>query len=166
MIGMRHRMHEHRASVMWGQRQQSHSVAISRRNLETLLQRTLSDVEVTAVAAVWRQTGQRGMAHAAHRMFRETYTRFIATNPLRRHRRRVRIAKARAWVTGAAVHAKQGNVLDALQYLGYALRWHPLGFVSGLASIAARAAAYVRRNASFLRAPRLEDVDPSRLDLG
>ena len=95
------------------------------------------------------------MAVDAHRIFRETYRRFIAANPRRHHRRRVRIAKAHAWVTGAAVHAKQGNVLDALQYLGYAIRWHPLGFVSGLAAIASRAAAYVQRNArnaSFLRA--------------
>jgi hypothetical protein len=145
MIGMRHRLHRQRASVRWGQRQQSHSVAISRRNLETLLQRKLSDQEVAAVAAVWRQTGQRGMAAEAHRIFCQTYARFLATKPPRRHRRRVRIAKARMWVTGAAMHAKHGNVVDALQYLGYAIRWHPLGFVSGLLAIASRVTAYFRR---------------------
>jgi hypothetical protein len=146
MIGMRHRMHEQRVSVVWGQRQRGHSVAISRRNIEALLQRNLTEEEVAAVAAVWRQTGQRGMAGGAHRVFRETYARFLATKPQRRHRRRVRIAKARMWVTGAAMHAKQGNVVDALQYLGYAIRWHPLGFVSGLMAIASRVAAYFRRS--------------------
>ena len=146
MIGMRHRMHEQRASVVWGQRQRGHSVAISRRNIEELLQRKLSDEEVAAVAAVWRQTGQRGMAGSAHRVFRETYARFLATRPARRHRRRVRLAKARMWVTGAAMHARHGNVVDALQYAGYAIRWHPLGFVAGLMAIASRVAAYIQRS--------------------
>jgi hypothetical protein len=146
MIGMRHRLHQHRVSVMWAQRQQSHSIAISRGNLETLLQRKLSEREVAAVAAVWRQTGHRGMATDAQRVFRETYARFVATRPNRHHRRRARVAKARMWVTGAAMHAKHGNLIDAVQYLGYALRWHPLGLVSGMMAIASRAAAYFWRS--------------------
>lgn len=145
MIGMQHRLHEQRMSVLWGPRQTSHSVAISRRNIEALLQRELSEQEIAAVAAVWRQTGQRGMASDAHRIFRETYARFIATKPSRHHRRRVRVTKARAWVTGAAMHAKHGNVVDAFQYLGYAMRWHPLGVVSGIGSIGSRAVAYFWR---------------------
>lgn len=144
MIGMRHRLHAQRVSVLWTQRQQLHSIAISRENVERLLQRKLTEREVAAVAAVWRQTGQRGMASDAHRIFRETYAHFMAANS-RRHRRRVRVAKARMWVTGAAVHAKHGHVIDALQYLGYALRWHPLGFISGMMTIAFRAAAYFWR---------------------
>jgi hypothetical protein len=50
------------------------------------------------------------------------------------------------WVTGAVMHAKHGNVLDAVQYLGYAVRWHPLGVVSGMVSIASRIASYLRRH--------------------
>ena len=146
MIGMRHRMHGQRSSVVWAPRQLSHSVAISRRNIEALLRRTVSEQEIAAVAAVWRQTGQRGMAAGAQRIFRETYARFLDTNPPRHHRRRVRIAKARMWVTGAAMHAKQGNVLDAVQHLGYAIRWHPLGVVSGMVSIASRIASYLGRH--------------------
>jgi GT2 family glycosyltransferase len=146
IIGMRHRMHEHRVSVVWGKRQQRHSVEISRNNLELLLQRKLTDEEIGAVAAVWRQTGERGMARGAHRVFSETYTRFAATNGgLRRHRRRVRITKAKAWVIGAAMHVKHGQFLESLQYLAYAMRWHPLGFVSGTAAVARRGWAYFRR---------------------
>ena len=155
IIGMRHRLHEERASVVWGSRQLSHSVAVSRNNLEALLGRKLSEQEVAAVAAVWRQTGQRGVATDAHRMFCETYARFVATKPHRRHRRRVRMAKARVWLIGAAVHAKRGNVVEAVQYLGYSLRWHPLGFLSGIVNVAVRVARYVwrgkRRQAAALQ---------------
>jgi hypothetical protein len=145
MIGMRHRLHEQRVSILGAQEQQRQSIAISRKNLEALLQRTLSEREVSAVAAVWRQTGERGLAAEAHRVFRQSYARFAAAHPGRGSRRRARIAHARMWIIGAAMHAKQRKLLDALQYLGYALRWHPLGAVSGIAEVAVRAAAYVRR---------------------
>ncbi len=156
MIGMRHRLHQQRSSIVWAPRQMSRSVAISRSNIEALLHRAVSDEEITAVAAVWRQTGQRGMAAGAQRMFRETYTRFLDTSSRRRPRRRVRMAKARMWVTGAVMHARRGNMIDALQYLGYALRWHPLGTVSGLLSMASRGVAYLRRN--WQATPKAGDV--------
>jgi glycosyltransferase involved in cell wall biosynthesis len=151
IIGMRHRMHEHRVSVVWGKRQQTHSVEISRQNLEVLLQRKLSDEEIGAVAAVWRYTGERGMARSAHRVFTETYGHFAAKNVRRRHRRRVRIYKARIWVIGAAMHIKHGQFLESLQYLAYAMRWHPLGVVSGSVAVARRGWAYLRRQVRLAR---------------
>lgn len=151
IIGMRHRMHEHRVSVVWGKRQQTHSVEISRNNLELLLQRKLSDEEIGAVAAVWRYTGERGMAPGAHRLFTETYRLFAAKVP-RRHRRRVRMYKARIWVIGAAMHFKHRQFAESLQYMAYGMRWHPLGVVTGSVAVAQRGWTYLRK--------RLRDTTP------
>jgi glycosyltransferase involved in cell wall biosynthesis len=145
MIGMRHRMHENRVSVVSGSRQQSNSMRISRRNMTTLLRRELTDDEYAALAAVWRQHDRRGCAVAAQRLFCEAYDRFLEQHPTRALRRGVRMAKAHAWLLSAAMLAKRGHFVEALQHAGYSLRWHALGFVTGTIASASRAIRFALR---------------------
>jgi GT2 family glycosyltransferase len=152
MIGMCHRMHDKRVSVVSGPRQQSNSIGISRRNLTTLLRRELTDDEVASLAAVWRQLDRRGCALTAQRVFREAYARFLETNPTRAHRRGARMAKAHAWFLSAAMLAKRGHFVEALQHASYSLRWHILGFFTGAMTSAERAIRYALR--SLAAAPR------------
>lgn len=148
IVGMRHRLHEDRVSVVSGSRQQTNSLRISRRNLTTFLGRELADDEFHAMSAVWRQTDRRGSAAAAHRLFAEVYARFKELHPNRVHRRIARIAKAHMWFLSAAMHAKRGNMVEAVTHLGYSMRWHPVGFVSGAVAIARRAIRYAIRQLS------------------
>jgi glycosyltransferase involved in cell wall biosynthesis len=151
MIGMRHRLHEDRVSVVSGPRQQSNSMRISRRNLTTLLHRELRDDEFAALAAVWRQTGTCDSAIDANRLFREAYARFLEKRPSHRHRRAVRMAKAHVWFLSAAMLAKHARFIEALAHAGYSLRWHPLGFMSGVFASMDRAMGYVLRRVGTFR---------------
>jgi glycosyltransferase involved in cell wall biosynthesis len=161
MIGMRHRLHEDRVSVVSGPRQQSNSMRISRRNLTTLLRRELRDDEFAALAAVWRQTGTCDSAIDADRLFREAYARFLEKRPSHRHRRAVRMAKAHTWFLSAAMLAKRARFVEALAHAGYSLRWHPLGFMSGVFASMDRAMGYVlRRVGSFRTVESYASVPP------
>lgn len=161
MIGMRHRLHEDRVSVVSAPRQQSNSMRISRRNLTTLLRRELHDDEFAALAAVWRQTGTCDSAIDADRLFREAYARFLEKRPSHRHRRAVRMAKAHVWFLSAAMLAKRARFVEAVAHAGYSLRWHPLGFMSGVFASMDRAMGYVlRRVGSFRTAESYASVPP------
>jgi len=159
IVGMRHRLHDKRVSIVAGQQQMSRSLSISRRNLTALLGHEPDDDEFAAMSAVWRQTDRRGSAAAAHRLFREAYAHFKSTNANREHRRHVRLAKAHAWFLSAAMCAKRGHMLDAIAHLGYSLLWHPAGFATGAIAVAGRLA---RRTGGVL-APliRLRHLLPS-----
>jgi GT2 family glycosyltransferase len=145
IIGMKHRLHGRRSSILWYERQRRHSLRISRRMMQELLRRELTDDEENAVSSVWRQEGRRGVAASAHRVLAEAYGRYLATSPERRHRHRVRFATARRWVLASAALARQGDVLDALRHFGYAVRWHPLGVLAGISRLAWRVVTHVRR---------------------
>jgi glycosyltransferase involved in cell wall biosynthesis len=162
IVGMRHRLHDNRVSITRGAQQMTNSLRISRRNLTTFLGRELTDDEFDSMAAVWRQYDRAGSAAAAHRLFAEAYRRFTSTNGNRGHRRHARMATAHAWFLSAAMWAKRGNVSEAISYLGYSLRWHPLGFMSGAFAIAARTVRYLLRSTHA----SLEQPDPLRLNVG
>jgi glycosyltransferase involved in cell wall biosynthesis len=132
MIGMSHRLHAARASIVHGARQRDRSLRTSRRMLGELLGRELGDDEVAAVASAWRVECRPGSAALAHRVLLEAYRRFVATNADRHHRRRVRVLTARRWVLGAALHARRGHPVEAARRLGYAARWHPFGLLAGI----------------------------------
>jgi GT2 family glycosyltransferase len=162
IVGMRHRMHDERVSVRWSRLQMNQSQEISRRNLMLLLERDLTEGEFDAVVAVWRQTGGTSKSFCAHRVFTEAYERFKQKSEKRALRRRVRIATSQVWVIGAAMHTKHGRFLEALLYVGYSIRWHPLGFVTGTSGVAKRAAKYFWRSAiaaAALMLARLERDD-------
>jgi glycosyltransferase involved in cell wall biosynthesis len=146
--GMRHRLHDRRVSVISAMSQQHNSMRISRSNLTAFLGHEVGDAEFIALSAVWRQMDARGAAFAAHRLFATAYARFRESNANRNHRRRARMATAHAFVLSAAMHAKRGHALEVLPHLGYALRWHPLGFLSGASAIAGRAARVAWRSLS------------------
>jgi glycosyltransferase involved in cell wall biosynthesis len=162
IVGMRHRLHDDRVSITSGTQQMSNSLRISRRNLTAFLGRELTDDEYASMASVWRQTDRLGSSAAAHRVFAEAYERFKSTDENRGHRRHARIATARAWFLSAAMHAKRGNVLEAIPQLGYSLRWHPLGFLNGAFAIAVRAVRFTLRSVQIAS----EKPDPVRLNLG
>jgi glycosyltransferase involved in cell wall biosynthesis len=161
--GMRHRLHDHRVSITSGQRQERYSMSISRRNLTAFLGHEVDDEEFESLSAVWRQSDHRLSAAAANRLFREAYARFRQTNTNRIHRRRARMAKAHNWFLSAAMNAKRGRLLAVLPYLGYSLRWHPLGFLTGAWAIAKRAARSIWRHARNIAGS--EQRPPSRLRL-
>ncbi len=148
IVGMKHRLHRGRVSTRREDRQRYESLSISRRALTGLLHRRLGDREVDSLAAVWRSERRTGHAAAAHRLLTEAYRRFEARQSSRQHRRRVRILTAGRWVTGAARLARDGQVVEAASYLGYAVRWHPLGVGLGIASVTRSVAARLRRLAS------------------
>ena len=145
ITGMRHRMHDRRVSVTSGKRQRLNSVSISRRNLTAFLGHELDDQEFDAMTAIWRQFDRRGAAAGAHRLFSEAYAHFKQANANRGHRRRVRMAKARAFFLSAVQQVKRGHFGEAIAHLGYSLRWHPFGFVHAAVAAARRAVLYVWR---------------------
>jgi len=145
IIGMKHRLHAGRSSILWYERQRRNSLTIARRMMKNLLLREITENEESAVSSVWRQEGRRGVAACAHAVLAEGYGRYCATLPSRRHRHRVRLATARRWVLSSARLASQGDILDAVRHFTYALRWHPLGGVSGMSSLAWRAIVHFRR---------------------
>lgn len=149
--GMRHRMHDRRVSVVSGIRQLNNSMSISRRNLTAFLGQELDDEEFESMSAVWRQTGRRGAASSAHRLFAKAYARFKELNSNREHRRRARIAKAHAFFLTAAMHAKRGHFLEAIPHLGYSLRWHPTGFLTAAREAVMRAIGYFWRAGRSVR---------------
>jgi glycosyltransferase involved in cell wall biosynthesis len=145
IIGMKHRLHDQRASVLWTERQRRHSLSISRRMMRGLLQREITREEEEAVSSVWVQEGQTGVAALAQSVLREAYGRYLETQPRGVHRRRVRFATARRWVLASATLARRRQIIDAFRHLGYALRWHPLGVISGGVHYLRRAILHFRR---------------------
>jgi glycosyltransferase involved in cell wall biosynthesis len=145
ITGMRYRMHDRRVSVTSGKRQRLNSLSISRRNLTAFLGHELDDREFDSMTAVWRQFDRRGAAASAHRLFAEAYALFKETNTNRNHRRRVRMAKSRAFFLSAVQHTKRGHFGEAIALVGYSLLWHPLGFLRAAVAAAQRAAGYFWR---------------------
>lgn len=149
--GMQHRLHDCRVSVVSGKRQQFNSMSISRRNLTAYLGHEVDDRDFASMCSVWRQIDRRGAAASAHRLFSEAYARFKETNTNRRHRRRVRIAKAQAFFLTAVMHARRGHLLEAIPHLGYSLLWHPHGFVYAAVAVTKRALRYFWRAGLSIR---------------
>ncbi len=147
IIGMRHRLHGERASILWYERQRRHSLRIAKRMMRELLRREISEDEENAVSSVWRQEGRRGVAGIAHRVLSEAYARYVDTAPPLRHRHRVRFATSRRWLLASATLVRQGDVLDALRHFAYAVRWHPIGVLAGIGRLAWRVVVHIRRAA-------------------
>ena len=145
IIGMHHRHHGGKVSVVWRERQLDRSLSISRRMLTALLGRPLSDDEFSAITGVWRQQVRPGATPLAHRTFVVIFERFFDGNPSHEERRRARMATAHRWVLTAAVAARHGSLVESAQHLYYALLWHPLGFARGTADVARAAATRVWR---------------------
>jgi hypothetical protein len=124
--------------------QRRHSLTIAKRMMTELLGREITSEEAEAVASVWRQEVRAGLGPRAHRMFRETYARFRDADANRMHRWSARFATARRWTLAAAVLARRGQFVEAFRYLGYGLRWHPLGVMASVSYLAHRVTSYLR----------------------
>lgn len=138
IVGMKHRLHGQRASVVQREMQRRHSLAVARRMMGELLAREITREEEDAVASVWRQEVRPGLASRAHRVFRETYGTFRRGNSNRIHHWSVRFALASRWTLAAAAFARHGYYLEALRHAGYGLRWHPLGVFASVSRLAQR----------------------------
>jgi glycosyltransferase involved in cell wall biosynthesis len=144
ILGMKHRMHDSRSSVLWRGEQRAMSYGITRRNLARHLGRSISDDEVEAVSHLWRLELQSGCSDRADRVVREVY-RAVAPRSSRATRRRLRILTARQFTVVAAFLLRKGSVGDAALHLGRALRWHPLGLFKASWYIGSLAAYRLRR---------------------
>jgi GT2 family glycosyltransferase len=148
IIGMQHRLHHERSSILWQERQRHLSLSISRRMLTELLNREITDEEVSAVSSVWRQEARSGVAPRAHAMLSEAYRQFVKGDTTSAQRRCVRFVTARRWLLTSAILARRGAVGEALRHLYYAVRWHPLGVLAALPYLAERVALVLRRRST------------------
>jgi glycosyltransferase involved in cell wall biosynthesis len=126
MVGMRHRMHSARISVVKADRCREESLYISRRTLSSRLGREVDPDDADAVAAIWRAEGRPTDTSTAHHLLAEALVR--SSDAVGRDaRRRIRILTASRWATAGAQLARKGRVFEAARCLGYAARWHPAG---------------------------------------
>jgi hypothetical protein len=146
-VGLKYRLHDQQISVRLMDTQQRNSLMNSRRMLTFYLGRELSDDEFGAVASVWKQHGQTGIAVAANRLMREAYARFSEQGNAG-HCDLVRRITARRWVHSAAPLIKKGAFPDAARHLAYAVMWHR-------SSIGVAAAVFVERMLVRVRRMRL-----------
>ncbi|MEA2490982.1 MAG: hypothetical protein QOH21_2774, partial [Acidobacteriota bacterium] len=144
MVGMRHRLHDRRSSVIWHVEQRTNSYGITRRMLSRHLGRPVSDEELLAVSHLWRLELQRGYGARADRVVREAYRVYAGRNPAA-SRRRVRLLNGRQFTVVAAFLLRRGHVFDAALHIGRAVRWHPLGPLKAAWYIAGLAAYRLRR---------------------
>jgi glycosyltransferase involved in cell wall biosynthesis len=144
IVGMKHRLHEQRASVVRREEQSAHSLRIARRMMTELLGREIPIEEERAVACVWRQELQAGQSSRAHRVLGETYERFRRSGANRMHRWSARFATARRWTHAAAAFARCRQYGEALRYLGFGMRWHPLGVFAVALQLSWRLVHYFR----------------------
>jgi hypothetical protein len=94
---------------------------------------------------VWERRGLAGVADTAHRVMREAYARCATGEPDRSMRRRARRVTAGRWALSALDFLQRGAVAEAASHLVYSLRWHPLGFLTAVNSVAERLALRVHR---------------------
>jgi glycosyltransferase involved in cell wall biosynthesis len=114
-----YRVHEGGVTTRRKEQQGRDARAISRRMLDALLGRSLTDEEHGAVAAIWGGELQPGVAPVTHRVLSEIQARFTgSTEALRR----VRKETARRWRRTARVLVRQGRIREALRCLWYAVR--------------------------------------------
>jgi hypothetical protein len=153
VIGMKHRMHGARWSVLQPARQRSHSMAISGSLLKQLLGRSLTADEADAIQSVWAAEGRDGVATDAERIFRAAYEYCAATSPA--DKRRIRFVTAIHWFNSAVMLIRRANMVEAARHLGYAARWHPGAIATGLNRAAGRAynkaQRAIRRTARYSR---------------
>lgn len=147
IVGMKHRLHEQRASVVRREVQRRRSLAVARRMMTELLAREITVEEEQAVACVWRQEIYAGLASRAHRLLSETYERFWSGDSNGMHQRSARFATARRWTYAAAAFARCGQYGEAFRYLAYGIRWHPLGVSAAVSHLLRRLVNYARSSA-------------------
>ncbi len=156
-IGMRHRLHDRRYSVLHAQHQRVSWTAVSSRMLNRLLGRDLSPAEASSVQSVWSADGQDGVAAKAERVFRAAYALCATTEPA--DRRRIRLVTATHWFNSAVALARRGMLLETIHHLGCAMRWHPGGV--GVGAIGVMRQIYVRMRRT-LRTGRSRPAPPLR----
>jgi glycosyltransferase involved in cell wall biosynthesis len=119
-VVLQYRVHDGGVSVRRGQEQRRDALATSRRMLGELLQRELTDEEVTAVVGMWTANLPRGTAPLANRMLREAHARFTGSADALRliHRE-----TARRWTRAARVLVRRGRFVEALRCVAYAFLW-------------------------------------------
>jgi GT2 family glycosyltransferase len=137
IIGMKHRMHEARWSVLNSERQRRNSMATSGWMLEQLLGRSLTPDEANAVQSVWAAEGNGDVATDAERIFRAAYEHCAAASPT--DRRRIRFVTAIHWFDSAVMLIRCASMVEAVRHLRYAARWHPGAIKMGLILAAGRA---------------------------
>ena len=128
MVGMKHRLHDGRSSVIWRAEQRAASYSITRRMLTGLLVREVSDDELVAVSHLWRLEFRRGYGRRADRVVREAFRVFARTHSAATSRR-VRMLNGRQFAIVAAFLIRRGWVVDAAMHVVRGLRWHPLGVI-------------------------------------
>jgi hypothetical protein len=138
IVGTHKRIHPEQVSKRLNASQRRHSMATSRRLLSSHLQRDLSDEEFDAMSSVWRRFGFVGVADTAHRVMSEAYARLAAAEPDRKTRSQARRLTAGRWALSASDLLQQGEFAEAARQLYYSFRWHPLGFVTAIASLVER----------------------------
>lgn len=143
-VGMKHRLHDGRSSVVWRAAQRTSSYRITKRMLTRHLGRDVSFDEVEAVSHLWRLELRRGCCRRVDALVREAYGVFARHNSPATCRR-VRILNGRQFTVVAAFLLRRGSVLDAARHLIRGLRWHPLGALQASWYVAGLAAYRVRR---------------------
>jgi glycosyltransferase involved in cell wall biosynthesis len=138
MVGAHKRIHADQVSMRLQRISHRNSLVNSRRLLCSYLQRDLSDEEFVAVSSVWRRLGLTGVADTAHRVTSEAYVRLCAAEPDRKIRWQALRLTAGRWALSASDLLQQGAFAEAAHQFYYSLRWHPLGFLTALASVAER----------------------------
>jgi hypothetical protein len=136
VIGMKHRMHRGRLSVLYPAQQRSKGMAVSRGLLQQILSRTLTTNEANAIQSVWAAEGRDGVAADAECIFRAAYDCCATTSPA--DRRRIRFVTAVHWFNSAVILMRRANLIEAARHLGYAVRWHPGAIATGLNRVAGR----------------------------
>jgi glycosyltransferase involved in cell wall biosynthesis len=145
MVGAHKRIHAGQVSMRLQHISHRNARLNSRRLLTAYLQRDLSDEEFLAANSVWERRGLAGVADTAHRVMREAYARCATGEPDRSMRRRARRVTAGRWALSALDFLQRGAVAEAASHLVYSLRWHPLGFLTAVNSVAERLALRVHR---------------------
>jgi len=156
-IGMRHRLHDRRYSILHAQHQRASWTAVSSRMLKRLLGRELSPAEASAVQSVWSADGQDGVATNADRILRAAYALCGTTKPA--DRRRIRLVTATHWLNSAVALARRGMLLEAIRHLGRAMLWHPGGV--GVGAVGVMRQIYMRMRRP-LRTGRKRPAPPLR----
>lgn len=145
IMGMKLRVHDERASVLWSERQRLHALKISHRMMTDFLARAIKPEEHDSVCSIIRNIGRPGVASIAHAVLREAFCRFAKANATRAHRRYVRFVMANHWVAAAAMLVRHGHGIEATRYLAYSLLWHPLGTVAAATKMMIRRAMWLFR---------------------
>lgn len=131
-VGLRRRHHARRAGSDQREIQREASRRTRRRVLTQFLGRRISDDELRAIEMLWRGDEHFGLSHLAEPLCREAFARFDADPD---DRLRVRILTADRWTIVAGRCLRRGRVRECLRALGFALRWQPIGVLTGIAAL-------------------------------